>query len=134
MAKSARCRCCREVEKDETPAGLHRAVWMLAWPSVLTMLLQTFNSFLDRFFVGHLGSDALAAVGVGGQFMVPPDVSRHVYFCRDFGAGVPFHRGAGAGPGKASSEPIPVGRGDCGGGLRGTSLAAAFCRDRLDGG
>ena len=54
---------------DETKRGLHRAVWMLAWPSVLTMLLQTFNSFLDRFFVGHLGSDALAAVGVGGQFM-----------------------------------------------------------------
>ena len=53
----------------ETNSGLHRAVWMLAWPSVLTMLLQTFNSFLDRFFVGHLGSDALAAVGVGGQFM-----------------------------------------------------------------
>lgn len=59
-----------EVEKDaETKFGLHRTVWMLAWPSVLTMLLQTFNSFLDRFFVGHLGSDALAAVGVGGQFM-----------------------------------------------------------------
>ena len=55
--------------KEETKSGLHRAVWMLAWPSVLTMLLQTFNSFLDRFFVGHLGSDALAAVGVGGQFM-----------------------------------------------------------------
>ena len=53
----------------ETKAGLHRAVWRLAWPSVLTMLLQTANSFLDRFFVGHLGSDALAAVGVGGQFM-----------------------------------------------------------------
>ena len=53
----------------ETKAGLHRAVWMLAWPSVLTMLLQTLNSFTDRFFVGHLGSDALAAVGVGGQFM-----------------------------------------------------------------
>lgn len=59
----------KEEFADETKRGLHRAVWMLAWPSVLTMLLQTFNSFLDRFFVGHLGSDALAAVGVGGQFM-----------------------------------------------------------------
>jgi len=54
---------------EETRWGLHRAVWTLAWPSVLTMLLQTLNSFTDRFFVGHLGSDALAAVGVGGQFM-----------------------------------------------------------------
>lgn len=56
-------------EPEETRQGLHRAVWMLAWPSVLTMLLQTLNSFTDRFFVGHLGSNALAAVGVGGQFM-----------------------------------------------------------------
>ena len=53
----------------ESHASLHRAVWMLAWPSVLTMLLQTANSFTDRFFVGHLGSDALAAVGVAGQLM-----------------------------------------------------------------
>ena len=58
-----------EPEAEETSRALHRAVWMLAWPSVLTMLLQTVNSFLDRFFVGSLGSDALAAVGVGGQFM-----------------------------------------------------------------
>ncbi len=57
------------VEAAETNFDLHRAVWRLAWPSVLTMLLQTLNSFTDRFFVGHLGSDALAAVGVGGQFM-----------------------------------------------------------------
>jgi len=54
---------------SRTTRALHRTVWMLAWPSVLTMLLQTLNSFTDRFFVGHLGSDALAAVGVGGQFM-----------------------------------------------------------------
>ena len=49
--------------------ALHRTVWMLAWPSVLTMLLQTLNSFTDRFFVGHLGADALAAAGLGGQLM-----------------------------------------------------------------
>jgi len=53
----------------ETNNTLHRAVWRLAWPLVLTMLLQTFNSFLDRGFVGYLGSNALAAVGLGGQFM-----------------------------------------------------------------
>lgn len=55
--------------KQESRRGLHRVVWMLAWPTVLTMLLQTLNSFVDRFFVGHLGSDALAAAGVGGQMM-----------------------------------------------------------------
>jgi putative MATE family efflux protein len=53
----------------ETRNGLHHSVWLLAWPSVLTMMLQTLNSFTDRFFVGRLGPDALAAVGVAGQFM-----------------------------------------------------------------
>ena len=53
---------------------LHGSVWRLAWPSVLTMLLQTFNSLMDTFFVGHLpnGAEALAATGVGGgiQFLL----------------------------------------------------------------
>lgn len=58
-----------EESKTESNAALHRVVWKLAWPIVLTMLLQTANSFTDRFFVGHLGPDALAAVGLSGQFM-----------------------------------------------------------------
>jgi putative MATE family efflux protein len=33
------------------------------------MMLQTLNSFMDRGFVGTLGPDALAAVGVGSQLM-----------------------------------------------------------------
>ena len=50
---------------------LHREVWSLAWPSVITMLLQTVNSLMDVFFVGHLpnGAHALAATGVGGSVM-----------------------------------------------------------------
>jgi putative MATE family efflux protein len=53
----------------ETTREIHRAVWQLAWPSVLTMLLQTFNGLLDTLFVGHLpnAAQALAATGVGGQ-------------------------------------------------------------------
>ncbi len=50
---------------------IHRQVWNLAWPSVMTMLLQTFNSLMDMFFVGHLpnASAALAATGVGGSII-----------------------------------------------------------------
>ncbi|HEV2473333.1 MAG TPA: MATE family efflux transporter, partial [Chthonomonadales bacterium] len=46
----------------------HREVWQIAWPSVATMMLQTINTLMDVFFVGHLpnGKDALAATGVGG--------------------------------------------------------------------
>lgn len=46
-----------------------RDVWNLSVPAVTTNLLQTTNAFLDRMFVGRLGRDALAAVGVAGQGM-----------------------------------------------------------------
>lgn len=46
-----------------------RDVWNLSVPAVTTNLLQTTNAFLDRMFVGTLGRDALAAVGVAGQGM-----------------------------------------------------------------
>jgi len=52
-----------------TTADTHKAVWRIAWPSVLTAALMTTNSILDRMFVGQLGRDALAAIGVGGQVM-----------------------------------------------------------------
>ncbi len=50
---------------------LHHEVWTLAWPSVITMLMQTVNSLMDVFFVGHLanGAHALAATGIGGSVM-----------------------------------------------------------------
>lgn len=51
-----------------TDREIHSLVWKLAWPSVTTMLLQSFNSLMDTFFVGHLpnGAQALAATGTGG--------------------------------------------------------------------
>ncbi len=50
---------------------LSKSVLMLAYPSVATMLLQTTNGFLDRFFVGHLeaGPEAQAAVTVSNSLM-----------------------------------------------------------------
>lgn len=44
-------------------------VWSISIPAVTINLLQTTNAFLDRMFVGRLGRDALAAVGVAGQGM-----------------------------------------------------------------
>ena len=57
-----------EIPAALTPRSLHAEVWKLAWPSVTTMLLQTANSLMDVFFVGHLpnSAQALAATGVGG--------------------------------------------------------------------
>jgi putative MATE family efflux protein len=44
-------------------------VLKIALPSVAAMMLQTTNSFLDRFFVGSLGPEALAAITVASSLM-----------------------------------------------------------------
>ena len=56
---------------DILQGPLAKSVFMLAYPSVATMLLQTTNGFLDRFFVGHLeaGPEAQAAVTVSSSLM-----------------------------------------------------------------
>ncbi len=50
---------------------LHLKVWYLAWPAVITTLLQTFNGMMDTRFVGHLSNSAqsLTATGTGGQII-----------------------------------------------------------------
>lgn len=40
-----------------------RTVWGLAWPAVALNGLQTVNSLLDSYFIQHLESDALTAIG-----------------------------------------------------------------------
>ena len=53
-----------------TEENLSHVVWRLAWPSVLTMLLQFANGLVDMFFVGRLGPAAQATVGMGGQVVM----------------------------------------------------------------
>ena len=47
-----------------------KTVWWLAWPSVITMLLQTANGLIDIAFVGRLGAGALSGVGLASQIMM----------------------------------------------------------------
>ncbi len=76
-------------EEEEEPAGsaagadsrrggahilhgdIHKGVLMVALPSVATMLLQTTNQFLDRFFIGKLeaGPEAQAAMTISNSLM-----------------------------------------------------------------
>jgi putative MATE family efflux protein len=46
-----------------------RTVWRLALPTMAASVVQSANSFLDRIFVGRLGAEALAGVGVGSQLL-----------------------------------------------------------------
>lgn len=48
-------------------AGVNRALFQLAWPSLIENVLQTMLVFVDLVFVGQLGPDAIAGVGLGGQ-------------------------------------------------------------------
>jgi len=48
---------------------LVRSIWVLAWPVILTFLLDSLVGLVDTLMVGRLGSDAVAAVGVGTQIL-----------------------------------------------------------------
>lgn len=61
----------RNHTRDRIVSGhIWKTVWWLAWPSVITMLLQTANGLLDAVFVGRLGPAALSAVGLASQIMM----------------------------------------------------------------
>ena len=51
------------------PVTLNRQLFQLAWPSLVENLLQTMLGFVDLVFVGQLGPDAIAGVGLGNQMM-----------------------------------------------------------------
>ncbi len=50
---------------DYSPGSMPRRVLSLAWPSVMEQSLLTLVGLVDVYIVGHLGADAIAAVGLG---------------------------------------------------------------------
>jgi putative MATE family efflux protein len=53
----------------DAPVSLNRQLFQLAWPSLVENLLQTMLGVVDLIFVGKLGADAIAGVGLGNQLM-----------------------------------------------------------------
>lgn len=53
----------------DEPVSLNRQLFHLAWPSLVENLLQTMLGVVDLIFVGKLGADAIAGVGLGSQLM-----------------------------------------------------------------
>jgi putative MATE family efflux protein len=51
------------------PISLNRQLFTLAWPSLVENLLQTLLGVVDLIFVGKLGADAIAGIGLGNQLM-----------------------------------------------------------------
>jgi len=50
-------------------ADLLRTIWALAWPVIITFLLESLVGLIDTLMVGRLGAAAVAAVGVGTQIL-----------------------------------------------------------------
>ena len=59
----------RRPRAENTPTDLNRQLMRLAWPSLIENLLQTMLLVCDMIFVGQLGADSIAGVGLGSQLM-----------------------------------------------------------------
>jgi len=51
-------------EKEFTTGSINRAIFMLSIPMILEMIMESMFAVVDAFFVGKLGVDALATVGL----------------------------------------------------------------------
>lgn len=54
----------RGSHQDFTAGSLNRAIFLLAVPMVLEMVLESLFAVVDVFWVAHLGSDAIATIGL----------------------------------------------------------------------
>jgi MATE family, multidrug efflux pump len=56
-------------EASRSNAALIRTIWALAWPVIISFLLQSLVGLIDVLMVGRLGAAAVAAVGIGAQIL-----------------------------------------------------------------
>ena len=84
-------------QQDYTEGSLNRAVFLLSVPMILEMVMESVFGVLDVYFVGRLGPEAVAAVGLTESFLAI--VVRRGDRAVDVGDGArgPAHRREGRG-------------------------------------
>ena len=92
-------------------ARLRREIFLLAWPAILEMLLHTMVWNVDTAFMGRVGAEAVAAVGVGGM----------VYWTVIWAFG-----GLGTGVTAMVARAVGAGRSDAARGAAGQAIRLAF--------
>jgi len=55
--------------QGRTQSELLATIWALAWPVIITFLLESLVGLIDTLMVARLGATAVAAVGVGAQIL-----------------------------------------------------------------
>lgn len=60
----------RGTRHDYTQGSLNRAIFLLAVPMVLEMIMESLFAVADVFWVSHLGADAVATVGLTESLMI----------------------------------------------------------------
>jgi putative MATE family efflux protein len=60
----------RRPRAEDAPTDLNRQLMRLAWPSLIENILQTMLLVCDMIFVGQLGADSIAGVGLGSQLTI----------------------------------------------------------------
>nr|HPJ54272.1 MATE family efflux transporter [Flavobacteriales bacterium] len=59
-----------DTERDYTRMGVRRAIVLLSIPMVLELSMESLFALVDAFFVGRIGTSAVAAVGLTESVMV----------------------------------------------------------------
>jgi Na+-driven multidrug efflux pump len=83
---------------------LAAAVWLIAWPSMLTNIIGGLQGMVDHILVGHIvGSDANAAIGVSWQILLVVIVFISSLFT---GMNILVARAVGAGDGERADKVV----------------------------